>query len=95
MTRTLCLSLALLANGFRGTEAHGSMIMPPSRNSVDAELPAWSHGKFPETGTIEPYLLQTIASGIKPLPSYRLDCTRPLSHGWPEQVHVQVCQRDR
>ena len=34
---------------------HGSMIMPPSRNSVDADLPAWAHGKFPETGLIEPY----------------------------------------
>lgn len=35
--------------------AHGSMIMPPSRNSIDAELDAWSEGKHPDTGTIEPY----------------------------------------
>ena len=35
--------------------AHGSMIMPPSRNSVDAELPAWANGKYPPTGLIEPY----------------------------------------
>lgn len=48
----------------------GSMIMPPARNSIDSELPgdsrcyvytavhnsaAWSHGKYPATGTIEPY----------------------------------------
>lgn len=32
---------------------HGSMIMPPSRNSIDATLPAWSDGKHPETGLIE------------------------------------------
>jgi len=31
------------------------MIMPPTRNSVDAELPQWSGGKFPPTGWIEPY----------------------------------------
>jgi hypothetical protein len=36
-------------------DAHGSMLMPPSRNSVDADLPAWSRGKFPPTGLIEPY----------------------------------------
>ena len=29
--------------------------MPPSRNSIDAELPAWDHGKHPSTGWIEPY----------------------------------------
>ena len=34
---------------------HASMIMPPSRNSIDAELPAWDHGKHPSTGWIEPY----------------------------------------
>lgn len=35
---------------------HGSMIMPASRNSVDADpgMP-WADGKFPETGLIEPY----------------------------------------
>jgi hypothetical protein len=42
------------------TDAHGSMIMPPSRNSVDADLPPWSHGKFPETGLIEPYTCHCI-----------------------------------
>eukprot|EP01052_Picozoa_sp_SAG31_P010470 SAG31_NODE_574_length_13967_cov_7.512042_10_plen_170_part_00 len=30
-------------------------VMPPSRNSVDAEIPAWSNGKHPMTGTIQPY----------------------------------------
>jgi len=34
---------------------HGSMIMPLSRNSIDAETEEWSHGKHPMTGTIEPY----------------------------------------
>jgi len=35
--------------------AHGSMIMPLARNSIDAETPEWSDGKHPMTGTIEPY----------------------------------------
>ena len=32
---------------------HGSIIMPPSRNSIDATLPPWSNGNHPETGLIE------------------------------------------
>jgi hypothetical protein len=32
---------------------HGSVIMPPSRNSIDATLPPWSNGNHPETGLIE------------------------------------------
>lgn len=40
---------------FSGVDAHGSMIMPPARNSIDVEDPRWSHGKHPMTGTIEPY----------------------------------------
>ena len=36
-------------------DAHGSMVMPLARNSIDAELPAWSNGKHPMTGSIEPY----------------------------------------
>ena len=35
--------------------AHASMIMPPPRNAIDSELPAWSNGKSPDTGVIEPY----------------------------------------
>ena len=54
--RVLCVASVLLQSFlWERAEGHGSMIMPPSRNSVDADLPAWSHGKFPETGTIEPY----------------------------------------
>ena len=36
-------------------ESHGSLIMPPTRNAIDSELPAWSKGKHPNTGWIEPY----------------------------------------
>ena len=36
-------------------DAHGSMIMPLARNSVDAETVGWSGGKHPNTGSIEPY----------------------------------------
>jgi len=34
---------------------HASMINPAPRNAIDSELPAWSDGKHPETGWIEPY----------------------------------------
>ena len=34
---------------------HASLIMPPTRNAIDATLPAWSKGKHPSTGWIEPY----------------------------------------
>eukprot|EP01052_Picozoa_sp_SAG31_P020816 SAG31_NODE_1582_length_7828_cov_9.088110_1_plen_189_part_00 len=51
-TKMRCWLLCAMA---ATADAHGSMIMPASRNSVDADLPAWSHGKFPETGLIEPY----------------------------------------
>jgi hypothetical protein len=43
----LVTALSLLV----GIAAHGSMIMPLSRNSIDAESPAWSNGKHPETGS--------------------------------------------
>jgi len=49
------LSLCVLLHSLKGVSSHGSMIMPPTRNSVDAELPQWSGGKFPPTGWIEPY----------------------------------------
>ena len=32
---------------------HSSMIMPPARNSIDAELPQYSGGKHPPTGWID------------------------------------------
>ncbi len=35
--------------------SHGSMIMPPPRNAIDVETPAWSDAKHPKTGVIEPY----------------------------------------
>ena len=38
--------------------SHASMIMPPSRNAIDSNLPAWHNSNIsnpPETGTIEPY----------------------------------------
>ena len=35
--------------------AHASLIMPAPRNAIDSELDAWSHGKHPMTGWIEPY----------------------------------------
>lgn len=49
---TLAASFAALMSL---ADAHGSLIMPPSRNSIDAELPAWAHGGHPMTGLIEPY----------------------------------------
>jgi hypothetical protein len=61
---------------------HGSMIMPPSRNSVDADLPAWSHGKFPKTGTIEPYTC-SCNNGTS-------ECSSGQSCFWFSQVRATV-----
>merc|ERR1712086_30320 len=33
---------------------HASMIMPPTRNSIDSTLAPWSNGKHPATGVIDP-----------------------------------------
>lgn len=44
---------------------HGSVLLPPSRNSIDVELPAWSNAKHPETGTIQPYTC-TCTNGSSP-----------------------------
>lgn len=50
------LEAAIVLGLVSGATAHGSMIMPPSRNSIDASpgMP-WANGRHPETGTIEPY----------------------------------------
>jgi len=47
--------LALLLAAAGTARGHASMIMPPTRNAIDSELPAWSKGQHPETGWIEPY----------------------------------------
>jgi hypothetical protein len=49
------LKKILLSTLLAGAHAHGSMVMPLARNSIDAEDPRWSDGKHPETGWIEPY----------------------------------------
>ena len=46
-----CAALLLAASGAHG---HGAMLVPTPRNAIDAELPAWSGGKAPATGVIEP-----------------------------------------
>lgn len=51
-TRKAALVLSLF---FVGVDAHGSMIMPPARNSIDAEMNAWAGGKHPDTGHLQPY----------------------------------------
>lgn len=55
MVITTSNAAVLLATFVAGAAGHGSMIMPPSRNSVDASpgMP-WAGGKHPETGLIEP-----------------------------------------
>ena len=47
----LCAASAGLVHLVRG---HGSMIMPPARNSIDSLLPPWSNGKHAPTGVIDP-----------------------------------------
>jgi len=54
--------LAALATCAHG---HGSMIMPPSRGAIDAELPPWSNGSNPPTGVIEPYTCNCV-NGTEP-----------------------------
>ena len=55
------MRLTLIAALTAGVAGHASMIMPPSRNAIDSELPPWSHGQHPETGMIEPYAEQCCA----------------------------------
>ena len=55
------MRLTLIAALTAGVAGHASMIMPPSRNAIDSELPPWSHGQHPETGMIEPYAVQCCA----------------------------------
>lgn len=51
--KLIALSALLLIDS---VNAHGSMVMPLARNSIDASPgTAWSGGAHPETGTIEPY----------------------------------------
>ena len=49
MRKFLCTLVVAQAAG------HASVIMPPTRNAIDSTLPAWSGGKHPNTGWIEPY----------------------------------------
>ena len=55
------MRLTLIAALTTSAAGHASMIMPPSRNAIDSELPPWSHGQHPETGMIEPYAEQCCA----------------------------------
>ena len=48
-------TLVLLLVALPGGSSHGSLIMPRSRNTIDADTEAWSNGKHPDTGSIEPY----------------------------------------
>jgi hypothetical protein len=52
MEETMLRTLTLLGV-FASVAGHGSMIMPPSRNSIDASpgMP-WAGGKHPETGSM-------------------------------------------
>lgn len=43
--KTGVISLCLVPILVGEVLGHGSMVMPPSRNSVDAELDAWSNNK--------------------------------------------------
>ena len=55
---TNMLHLILLTQLVELVTSHASMIMPPSRNAIDSNLPAWHNSNIsnpPETGTIEPY----------------------------------------
>ena len=49
-----------------GVDAHGAMIMPPARNSIDAELAPWRDGKQPPLGTIDPIGCPGCTNGTQP-----------------------------
>lgn len=44
---------------------HGSVVYPPTRNSVDRNLPPWKGGKHPDTGDKEPFGC-VCSNGTKP-----------------------------
>jgi len=44
-------SASVLLSIFGGATGHGSILIPLPRNSIDATLPAWSHGKHPPSGS--------------------------------------------
>merc|ERR1719408_1145174 len=50
MTLRIAVACALIPSCW----GHASMVMPPARNSIDATLDAWSHGKHPATGVLDP-----------------------------------------
>ena len=58
------MRLTLIAALTTSAAGHASMIMPPSRNAIDSELPPWSHGQHPETGMIEPYAEQFLRNSV-------------------------------
>ena len=51
----ICRLLVLLSVGVAEVNSHASMIMPPGRNSVDADPGgAWANGKHPTSGIVDP-----------------------------------------
>jgi len=60
--------LSVAVELFRHVQTHGSMIMPPSRNAIDATLPEYANGTWPPTGTIEPYVCRCV-NGTEPCAS--------------------------
>ena len=45
---------AIFLGSAEEVRGHGAMLTPRPRNAIDSELPAWSDGKNPRTGHIEP-----------------------------------------
>merc|ERR1719408_845503 len=63
------LRAATFLSHLAAAAGHGSMIMPKSRNAVDADpgMP-WADGKHPSTGLIEPYTCSCV-NGTEPCSS--------------------------
>lgn len=56
MSAVLSLAVSTTILMARHTASHASVIMPPSRNSIDGEAGTpWSNGRHPPTGSIMPY----------------------------------------
>ena len=91
----LMLRVALLASVLAYASAHASLIMPPTRNAVDAELPAWSNGKrkrprAPTKKREKIILRASISAFCLAAQTIRPPCVRRSEHGLDRAVQLQV-----
>ena len=74
------VALLLLGAGSPCTEAHSSLLFPPSRNAVDKDLGPWRNGGFGVN----------VSSGVPP-DNYGCDCLNATRHGAVPCEVAQSC----